>query len=211
MKLYSVQLSPYAAACRLAIYAKSLDVELLPPHGEDTKSPEYLAVNPLGKIPCLDTGTEQIPESSTINEYLEDRFPETPLLPQSAEERAKARLIVRFVDLYLYPGLIKIFQQFTPETANPEVAQAGVTEIATANGHIGRYLSPDGFARGPSVSLADCSLVPPLFFCAAMLPQFGGELSGPCADYLERVSGLAPVDRVVGELQQALAERMANA
>ena len=211
MKLYSVQLSPFAACCRLAIYAKSIDVELLPPHGEDTKSPEYLAVNPLGKIPCLDTGTEQIPESSTINEYLEDRFPDVPLLPNSAEERAKVRLIVRFVDLYLYPGLAKLFQQFSAESADPEIAQLGLSEIAEANGHIARYLSSEGFARGASLTLADCSLVPPLFFCAAIVPQFGGEFSGPCAEYLARVSGEAPIDRVVGELQAALAERMGNA
>ena len=56
MKLYSVALSPFAARVRMAIYAKKLDqIEILPPPGGGTKSPEYLAIHPMGKVPALVT------------------------------------------------------------------------------------------------------------------------------------------------------------
>ena len=51
MKLYSVDLSPYATRVRMAIHAKGLDIEIAPPPGGDLKSAEYLAVNPMGKVP----------------------------------------------------------------------------------------------------------------------------------------------------------------
>lgn len=212
MKLYNVDLSPYAAAVRMAVYAKSLEneIEFVLPHDGDTKSAGYLAVNPIGKIPCLDTGHEVIPESSTINEYLEDKFPEVSLLPEGAEERARVRLVARLVDLYLYPGLSKLFQQSSAEAADPEVVQAGLEEVATSCGHIARYLAPEGFACGDRLTLADCALAPPLFYCGAVLPMFGADFSGPAAEYFARVAGQAPVDRVVGELKTALQERMAG-
>ena len=88
MKLYSAELSPFAARPRVAIYAKTLPVEILA-HPADLKSPEYLAINPMGKLPALvlDDGTV-IPESDTIVEYLADAFrPRTCVPPRPPTSR----------------------------------------------------------------------------------------------------------------------------
>src|SRR3569832_1120323 len=64
MKLYSANLSPFAARPRIAIYAKGLAVEILPPPG-GPGSAAYKAINPTGKVPCLVTsGGQCIPESA---------------------------------------------------------------------------------------------------------------------------------------------------
>lgn len=56
-------------------------------------------LNPAGKVPVLDDGFN-LPESSVIMEYLEERYPEPALLPHDREARAKARLdVFRFDDL----------------------------------------------------------------------------------------------------------------
>src|SRR5580692_4447840 len=96
MKLYSVGLSPFAARVRAAIYARDLDIEIVAPPATGTKSPEYLTLNPMGKIPVLvlDDGTT-IPESDTIVEYLEDAFAQNPLRPAAPADAAKARLVAR--------------------------------------------------------------------------------------------------------------------
>ena len=63
------------------------------------------ARNPLGKIPFLEHDDRLFFESEVICEYLEDCFPEKPLRPASPEDRAKARLITRTLDLYVMPPL----------------------------------------------------------------------------------------------------------
>ena len=73
MKLYSEDSSPFSAPVRIAIYAKSLDIEIAPPPG-GLLSARFNAVNPLGTIPCLilDDGAP-LPESAAIMEYLEPK------------------------------------------------------------------------------------------------------------------------------------------
>jgi glutathione S-transferase len=213
MRLYGVDLSPFAAACRLAIYAKGLEREVtqVPPLGGDLKSPEYLALNPLGKLPTLDTKGGPIPESMVICEYLEDRFTEPSLLPPSSESRARARLLARMVDLYVYPPLGVLFAQANPKQRDEVVAERGVADLLAQLGHVEHWLSDDGYAVGGTLTLADCSLVPCLFYVRAMLPSFG--VTTPFVDhsklagYFDRVSQNPHAARVLAELQAALNER----
>jgi glutathione S-transferase len=60
--------------------------------------PAYLALNPLGQVPTLVVDGRPITESSIINEYLEDRFPERPLLPRDPRARAEVRMWTKYVD-----------------------------------------------------------------------------------------------------------------
>src|SRR5579863_10249659 len=101
MKLYNSNLSNFATKSRLVIYEKGLDIEIATVEPGDLRSPGYLRINPLGKIPALDADGLMIPESEVINEYLEDKFPNPPLLPRSAEGRARVRILTRFHDLHL--------------------------------------------------------------------------------------------------------------
>jgi glutathione S-transferase len=75
MKLYNMNLSNFATKSRLVVYEKGANVEIAPIPGGDIHSAEYLKINPLGKVPCLDVNGAIIPESELINEYLEEKFP----------------------------------------------------------------------------------------------------------------------------------------
>jgi len=113
MKMYNLMLSNFASKSRTAIYEKGLNVEFVDPPG-GLGSAEYKKVNPLGKVPALvlDNG-QLIAESELINEYLEDKYPEKPLLPKDAEGRAKVRSFTRHHDLYLEPPMRALFPQLT--------------------------------------------------------------------------------------------------
>ena len=79
MILYAVRLSPFAARVRLALRLKGLAYDILLPPGGSTRSPEYLAINPIGKLPVLVTDEGLvIPESETIIDYLDERYPAPP-------------------------------------------------------------------------------------------------------------------------------------
>ncbi len=75
------------------------------------RQPDYLAKNPTGGAPCLqlDNGN-YLSEITAICEYLEEKYPETPLIGTTAEERAEARMWARRVDLYINENLANGFR-----------------------------------------------------------------------------------------------------
>ena len=89
MKLYNLDLSNFASKTRIALYEKGVAFEKVNPPG-GMGSADYKKINPVGKVPSLQLDNGQvIAESEVINEYLEDKYPEKPLLPKDAEGRAK--------------------------------------------------------------------------------------------------------------------------
>lgn len=176
MKLYNLNLSNFATKCRLVIYEKNANVQIADVPGGNFKSPEYLKINPLGKIPCLDADGLIIPESETINEYLEEKFPNPPLLPKSPEDRAKVRTFTRYHDLYLDPPVRALFAHLNPKSRDEKVVNEKLAEIQARLDQLESMLAPSGnYAVGPDFTLADCALVPTTFFYINMLPGFGAK------------------------------------
>ena len=76
MQLYTSPLSPFSARVRAALYFKRLPFVNLGVPEQGLKSPEFLAINPMGRIPVLLLeGGDAIAESETILAYVEDAFP----------------------------------------------------------------------------------------------------------------------------------------
>jgi glutathione S-transferase len=98
VKLYDAARCPFCARVRLVLAEKGLEWETVEIDLSDRPAWLY-ELNPVGKVPVLDHGFI-LPESPVIMEFLDDRYPEPPLLPDCPKERAKARLAVfRFDDL----------------------------------------------------------------------------------------------------------------
>ena len=97
MKLVDAARCPYCARVRIALHEKGLDFETT--EVDLTDRPQWLLdLNPPnGRVPVLDDGFT-LPESEVIMGYLEDRYPESPLLPADPAERAHARLLVHRFD-----------------------------------------------------------------------------------------------------------------
>jgi glutathione S-transferase len=209
MKLYNVNGSNFAAKSRIAIYDKGLKIEIVPIPGNDLKSPEYLKINFLGKTPALEADGLIIPESETINEYLEDKFPTPPLLPKSPEGRAQVRRFTRFHDLYLTDTQHVLASQLDPKSRDEKVLREGLTAYNSRLDQLEKMLSGNGFATGKDFTLADCALAPTIFFAVTMLPMFGAKspLEGRpnLASWWNHVQTRPSVKRVLGEIADALA------
>ncbi|OYV31266.1 MAG: glutathione S-transferase, partial [Acidocella sp. 20-61-6] len=96
--LYHLPLSPYSRKVRLVLAEKRLPFELRVEKSWQRR-PEYLALNPAATVPTLveDNGLV-IPDSAVICEYLEDAYPETPLLGRTIAERVEVRRLATWFD-----------------------------------------------------------------------------------------------------------------
>lgn len=68
----------------------------------EQKSPEFLKLNPYGKIPVLVEDGKVLFESCIINEYLDERYPNPPLMPKDFWARGRARILVDYALNYLH-------------------------------------------------------------------------------------------------------------
>ncbi len=96
--LHHFMLSPACRKVRLALSEKRLGFELRAERAWERR-PDYLALNPAGTVPTL---VEQdglaVPDASVIGEYLEEVYPDTPLLGRSIAERIEVRRVVAWID-----------------------------------------------------------------------------------------------------------------
>lgn len=106
MLLHHFPSSTCSQKVRLALAEKNLQWEsrLVDLHRGAQFDPAYLALNPAGVVPTLDTGAHVLRESSIINEYLEDVAPQPRLMPAEPHLRAQARLWLRRLDDEVHPA-----------------------------------------------------------------------------------------------------------
>lgn len=95
--LYDAARCPYCARARIALAEKGVAFEAVAVDLDDR--PDWIwEKNPLGKVPVLEEDSVLLPESVVILEYLEERYPESALLPADPADRARVRLLVARFD-----------------------------------------------------------------------------------------------------------------
>lgn len=107
LTLYTYWRSSAAYRVRIALNLKQLSYEsqyinLLPPNNENQQA-DYLQLNPQGLVPTLVHKQHSITQSLAIIEYLEENYPNHPLLPETAEERAFCRSLALIVACEIHP------------------------------------------------------------------------------------------------------------
>jgi glutathione S-transferase len=106
MKLYDRHTSPNCQRTRVVLYEKNLSYQTIPVDlvKKEQKQPEFLKMNPYGKVPVLVDGDTIVYESCIINEYLEEKYPNPPLLPKDPGLRSKIRILIDYGVNRTYPA-----------------------------------------------------------------------------------------------------------
>jgi glutathione S-transferase len=173
MRLHGGLASNYVA--RVVLFARLKGLTLVPemPAG-GIKTPDYLARNPMGKMPVLEVDGTAIPESEVICEFLEDLHPGTGGLPGTPAERARARLVARIHDVYLSPAVSTLFRNLNPSKRDEAAVAGAKSAAATGFGYLEHFVVAAPFAAGSRLSLADCALLPTFVLLRkTAFPAFG--------------------------------------
>ncbi|MFN3370263.1 MAG: glutathione S-transferase family protein [Sphingomonadaceae bacterium] len=209
MRLLGGLLSPYVMRAALAARMKGFDIPVEMPAG-GIKGPDYLALNPMGKMPTLIDGDFALPESAVIAEYLEEVLDGPSILPGGPEERARARLLARVGDLYLAPALTGIFRA----REAPDGVPAAIAGTKTALAHLDALRPAHAqWLAGDEHSLADATVMPIFFFLDAFEQPFGTAsliaAHEGLAHWWARARATEHGIRMVSEMSAALAAFMA--
>lgn len=139
IKFYYGSGSPFAWNVWLTLEHKQLPYEfhLLSLFNGELKKPDYLAINPHGKVPAIIDDGFVVWETLTIVEYLEERYPDHPLLPGNLKEKTLARRLSVEAYNYLYPVIRQLMEQ---TLLNPE-GNIGSPAIADTTAKLGAELT----------------------------------------------------------------------
>ncbi len=165
MKLYDFLPCPFGQKVRIVLAEKSLSYELVQvdlAQGEQRR-PEFLRLNPFGRVPVLVDEDVTVYDSTIIIEYLDDEYPEPPMLPAvgSSALRARARLFEDFADTSFTPQVGQLMAEMArPE---PERDQARLQRVHRSIERVFDYLNYElngqQFLAG-DFSVADIGFVP---------------------------------------------------
>lgn len=154
--LYATDHSLYCAKTRILLRHKALDFTEEPPVG-GAGSDAYKQVVPSGNLPALKHGPLILSDSEAIAEYIEEAFPDPPMLPGGRHARAKARERSRFHDTRLEPALRALFPIVKAGGGTREEIEAATDGIGARLAQLARMLDDPLAPRG-EMTLGDCGL-----------------------------------------------------
>ena len=196
LKLCGFAASNYYNKVKLALLEKGVPFEeVLAWLGETDP-----AATPLGKVPYAITDEGPLSESTVILEYVEDRYPERPLMPASPYQAAKVRELLRYIELHLELTARNLYPEaFFGGKVSDSLKQKLRPQLEKNIAAFGKLARFSPFIAGERFTLADCA-------AAMHLPVLGGACkiiygedllaALPVKDYLKRVGERPAVQKV---------------
>jgi RNA polymerase-associated protein len=178
MNLYSGTTDPFSHRCRIVLFEKGMDFEVI--DVDLYNKPEDIAViNPYNRVPVLVDRDLVLYESNIINEYIDERFPHPQLMPPDPIMRARARQLLHTFEHELFAHL--------------EALEANQKGVDKNRGHVRDQLTQlapiftkQKFMLGDEFSMLDVAIAPLLW----RLEHYGIELpktAAPLMKYAERI------------------------
>ncbi len=179
MRLYSGTACPYSHRCRIVLYEKGMDFEVIDVDLM-SKSEDVAAINPYNKVPVLVERDLILYEANIINEYIDERFPHPQLMPPDPVLRARARLFLYRFEQELYSH-IETIEHGAPKLADKArgIIRDNLTQLA-------QILTKQKFLLGEEFSMLDVAIAPLLWRLDHYAIQMGKD-AAPMMKYAERI------------------------
>src|SRR3984957_3285822 len=190
IKLYEHPFSPYVQKVKIAMYEKNIPFEAEIPNAFSGAPTEYGKDNPRLEVPTLLDDGLAIFDSTVILEYLEDKWPKPPMLPTSARDRARVRMIEELCDTYYEAinwGLMEVqaWQRVTGDAA-AAITKRAEAQTAGMYQRLQRELGSNSYFNGADFGWGDLSVFP--YVNGSAVWGFAPKAGSPLAAWLERVN-----------------------
>ena len=184
MKLYTFPVAPNPTKVRVYLGEKGIEIptELVNLVKREQKRPEFLEINPLGALPVLETDDgAHICESLAIIEYLEELYPDPPMIGSDPLERARVRELERTIDLGVLARVARIIHNTRSPLGRPpneSTARQERESLPEFLHYLDGRIGAGPFVMGDRPTIADCTL-----FAACRFAEFGQvELDPACTN-----------------------------
>lgn len=195
MRLYSGTSCPYSHRCRIVLFEKGMDFEVIDVDHID-RAEDLAAINPYNKVPVLVERDLILTEANIINEYIDERFPHPQLMPADPVMRGRARLFLHRFEQELYSNVDIILQGGKPADKARMIIRDSLAQLA-------QILTKQKFLLGNDFSMLDVAVAPLLW----RLEHYGihmGKEAAPLMKYAERlfsrqgfIDSLTPAERAM--------------
>ncbi|MEO1200172.1 MAG: glutathione S-transferase family protein [Pseudomonadota bacterium] len=204
--LYDFGLSPFAQKVKIALREKGVAFERrngLTGDGVD----ELRRLNRRGEVPLLVDGDVTVADSRIILDYIDERWPEPPLLPADPGKRAQSRMLEELCDTEIEALIYNLgelsFSEHGPAEARQAVAEFGSAELKRHQAELSKRLGDDAYFDGETIGRGDISVLPHMN--ASRVMRMAPEQDNMLA-WLDRMNARPSVIETVAEVKQSLAD-----
>ncbi len=188
MKLYGFTFAPNPRKVFTYMSEKGIPFEYVPvdlPGGEHRQAP-FREKNPMAGLPVLELDDGRcLAESLAIIEYLEEVFPDPPMIGTDPLERYRVRAMERLCEMSVLTRVGRVFRNTHPMFAGPdqipELAERACRELPGVLAVVDALVGDNEFVAGSKPSIADCTL-----FATMALAEIGGVEIDPAAENIHR-------------------------
>ena len=164
IRLYDSVTSPNCHRVKVVLEEKQLPYRLIPVDlkAGEQKKPDFLRLNPYGKVPVIIDGQTVIYESCIINEYLEEKYPDRPLMPADFARRAGIRILIDYGLNHFAPPYPKLREElrWKPEKERDRwIVENAVIDIVSLFQRFESEIGNQPYLAG-DFSLLDAALIP---------------------------------------------------
>ena len=157
LRLCGFPISNYYNKVRIALIEKGVAHEADPGCRPSQEEP-FLARSPMGKVPFLELADgRRLSESQVICEYLEDAYPQKPLLPRDPLERAKARELLVYLELHVELVVRRLYPVLFGKTVTDETRASVEKTLTRGLRGLKTLTSFSPFIAGKELTYADCA------------------------------------------------------
>jgi glutathione S-transferase len=203
---YDAGLSPFAQKVKMGLIEKGLDFDHRRPDLGDP-TPDFLAASPRREVPALVDGDLTVFDSTIILEYLDDRYPQNPLRPADAADRARVRMIEEICDSQLEAIIFGMTEVIAFKRASGDLAEqilgrgrADATELVK---WLERQLGDREWFNGESFGFGDIAVLP--YLQTLNLYKLGPAADSPLADWFRRASARGSFQRCIADAKAEVA------
>lgn len=203
--VYDLALSPFSQKVKIALYEKGITFERRIP-ALDAGEPEFIAANPRGEFPALVDDDFAVFDSTIILAYVEERWPQPPLLSSDPRDRATVRMVEEVCDTQLEAATFGMTEVIAFKRAEGDrgkaILEAGARDVRAVIDWLGRNLGERAYFSGKAFGYGDVAAFP--FVNVAALYKVGPPSDTPLGQWLSRVRSRASVIKVIEEAKAAM-------